>query len=65
VYSLLGLIAILLVSAGAFVPRFFNIPPGQEQISIWLVILLGISIGVSIQCHPGGHLARHAALRPG
>jgi O-antigen/teichoic acid export membrane protein len=51
VYSLLGLVAIglSLLLAPVF-PRFFNIPPGQEQTSIWLVVLLGISIGVSIPC---------------
>jgi O-antigen/teichoic acid export membrane protein len=50
-YLGLGLVVVLLavLLAPAF-PRFFAIQPEQQSTAMWLALLLGIHIGVSIPC---------------
>src|SRR5262245_19735364 len=50
-YSILGLIAIIISAALApFSPELFNVPPDERARAIWLVLLVGLRIGISIPC---------------
>jgi O-antigen/teichoic acid export membrane protein len=49
IHSALGLLVILLsVILAPILPRFFNIPPHEEQITVWLIRLSGATVGLSI-----------------
>jgi O-antigen/teichoic acid export membrane protein len=50
-YSILGLVVVLISAAVApAFPYLFNIPPEESQTAIWLVLIMGFGIGVSIPC---------------
>jgi O-antigen/teichoic acid export membrane protein len=50
-YSVLGLIAITLsVIIAPIFPNLFNVPPNERTIATWLVLLMGIGVGVAIPC---------------
>lgn len=50
-YSALGLTVIALSAAIAPVfPYLFNVPPDERETATWLVLLMGLGIGVSIPC---------------
>ena len=57
--AVLGMLAIALSAAIApVVPLVFNVPPDQRALTTWLVVLMGIGIGVTIPCETAA-----AALR--
>jgi O-antigen/teichoic acid export membrane protein len=56
---LLGLMAIALSAALApFIPVLFQIPPDDRATASWLVLLMGIGIGVTLPCETGGAVLR-------
>jgi O-antigen/teichoic acid export membrane protein len=57
--AILGLIAVgLAVIVAPFAPVLFQVPFEERAVTTWLVVLMGIGIGVTIPCQTGG-----AALR--
>jgi O-antigen/teichoic acid export membrane protein len=57
--SILGLLAIALsVAVAPLVPTLFQIPPAEEPTTRWLVVLMGVGIGVTIPCEVGGAVLR-------
>jgi O-antigen/teichoic acid export membrane protein len=50
-YSMIGIAVILLslVFAPLF-PRVFNVPPDERSTAAWLVVLLGIGLGIELPC---------------
>jgi O-antigen/teichoic acid export membrane protein len=58
-YSVLGLVAMLLTIAIApFFPHWFHVPPEQRSTAIWLVVLMGSGIALSIPCSITGAVIR-------
>jgi O-antigen/teichoic acid export membrane protein len=50
-YSVLGLTVVVLSAAIApAFPYLFNVPPDERETATWLVLLMGLGIGVSIPC---------------
>ena len=50
-YSLLGLLTVALSGVVAPVlPSLFNVSPDQRATASWLVLVMGVSVGVSIPC---------------
>src|SRR5207249_5944810 len=50
-YSALGLIAIAVSSVLApFLPEWFNLPPDERPTAIWLLLLVGLRVGIAIPC---------------
>src|SRR5437867_6447541 len=50
-YSVLGLVAIAAGSALApFLPGRLNVPSGERASAVWLVLLVGLRIGIAIPC---------------
>jgi O-antigen/teichoic acid export membrane protein len=50
-YTILGLIIIVLsVALAPFFPRLFNISPAERATASWLVVLMGLALGISIPC---------------
>jgi O-antigen/teichoic acid export membrane protein len=50
-YTVLGLIVIALAAALApFLPALFNVAPTERATASWLVLLMGLALGISIPC---------------
>jgi len=50
-YSVLGLTVVALSAAIALVfPYFFNVPPDERATATWLVLIMGVGIGISLPC---------------
>ena len=50
-YSALGLVAaVLCASIAPVFPDLFGVPPEQRLTATWLVLLLGLTVGISIPC---------------
>jgi len=50
-YTALGAIAIVLsIIAAPFFPALFNVPAGERATATWLLLLMGLNIGLSIPC---------------
>src|SRR5215469_1063889 len=50
-YSLMALLGLLLsIVIAPFFPRLFHVPPEQRSTAVWLVILMGSGMAISIPC---------------
>jgi O-antigen/teichoic acid export membrane protein len=50
-YSLMALLGLLLsIVIAPFFPRVFQVPPEQRSTAVWLVILMGSGMAISIPC---------------
>ena len=50
-YSGLGLLAVLISTGIAMLfPAIFNVPPDQQATATWLVVVMGVALGISIPC---------------
>ncbi len=58
-YSGLGLIAVVLSAGLAFVfPGLFNVPPERHATATWLVLLMGLALGISLPYTTAGAVLR-------
>jgi O-antigen/teichoic acid export membrane protein len=57
--TLLGAVAIgVSVLLAPLVPTLFQIPPDARSTASWLVVLMGVGIGITIPCETGGAVLR-------
>lgn len=51
IYTVLGFLVLLLAAILApFFPILFNVPSADRSVAIWLVLLMGLAVGISIPC---------------